>query len=186
MKREGQHRRRRPAWLSFRALLLFLSLSLFLLWLENFPSLPKNKSCPYLGKFAANQPPPFQRATRERDKERDSEREQERVSIARARQLSQQLQLRLTVKRETEMSLAHTHSYIHMYVHIWQLACNTVIISGIVLFAFCCFCAAVVVVSFFAFALYTLFMFYALFQTHTHTQKMVFTFYAAPDAARNN
>lgn len=84
-EREGQHRRRRPAWLSFRALLLCLSLLLFLLWLENFPSLPKNKSCPYLGKFAANLPPPLQRATRERDKERDSEREQERVSIARAR-----------------------------------------------------------------------------------------------------
>lgn len=61
-----------------------LSLSFFC-GLKISPVCQKIKSCPYLGKFAANLPPPLQRATREREKERDSEREQERVSIARAR-----------------------------------------------------------------------------------------------------
>lgn len=179
MKREGQHRRRRTAWLSFRALLLFLSLSLFLLWLENFPSLPKNKSCPYLGKFAANLPPPLQRATRERQRERQQERARARVYCKSA--LAQPAAAAAFNGKERdrdELSThTHTYSYIHTYVHIWQLACNTVIISGIVLFAFCCFCAAVVVVSFFAFALYTLFMFYALFQTHAHIHTKWFSLF---------
>lgn len=78
-EREGQHRRRRPAWLSYLA----LSLSLFLLWLENFPSLPKTKSCPYLGKFAANLPPPLQRAAQEnkREKQREGDGERARARV---------------------------------------------------------------------------------------------------------
>lgn len=63
--------------------LFLLSLSLFLLWLENFPSLPKNKSCPYLGKFAANLPPPLQRAAQEneREKQREGDRERARARV---------------------------------------------------------------------------------------------------------
>lgn len=77
MKREGQHRRRRPAWLSF-----FVSPSFsFFCGLKISPDCQKIKSCPYLGKFAANLPPPLQRATRERERKRERQRERARARV---------------------------------------------------------------------------------------------------------